>query len=87
MYSFDISEPLDKVFSKLNKKNPKIFKVIFKKISEIIENPHHYKNLRKPLHHLKRIHIGKSFVLVFSVNEKEKMIVFEEFDHHDNVYR
>ena len=30
-----------------------------------LNNPQHYKNLRKPLQHLKRIHVDKSFVLTF----------------------
>ncbi|MBR9683421.1 addiction module toxin RelE [Candidatus Woesearchaeota archaeon] len=87
MYSFDILEHLDKVLNKLSKKNPRQFQIIFKKIGEIIHNPHHYKNLRKPLQHLKRVHIDKSFVLIFSIDETEKRIIFEEFDHHDNVYK
>jgi len=60
--------------------------LIDNKIQEIRQNPQHYKNLRKPLHHLKRIHIDKSFVLVFSVDENRKHITIEDYDHHDNIY-
>ena len=74
MYSFDIKEHLDKILSKLSKKNPKQFEIIYNKISEVIQNPHHYKNLRKPLQHLKRVHIDKSFVLVFSIDEENKKV-------------
>ena len=87
MYSFDIKDHLDKALNKLSKKNPRQFEIILKKISEVIQNPYHYKNLRKPLQHLRRVHIDKSFVLIFSVNEKEKIILFKELDHHDRIYK
>ncbi len=87
MYSFEIRDHLDKLFRKIGKKNLKQLEIIYKKIEEVIQNPQHYKNLRSPLHHLKSIHIDKSFVLLFSVDEHLKKITFEEFDHHDNIYR
>lgn len=71
MYSFDIKGHLDRVFRKIRKKNPKQFEIIYNKIAEVIKNPYHYKNLKKPSQHLKRVHINKSFVLLFSVNEKK----------------
>ena len=61
--------------------------IIEKKIKEILQSPYHYKNLRKPLQDLKRVHIEKSFVLTFSVDEENKLIIFEDFDHHDNIYK
>ncbi|MFH1276540.1 MAG: addiction module toxin RelE [Candidatus Woesearchaeota archaeon] len=87
IYSFDISKNLDNILSKLAKKNPKRLQIIRNKIKEVIINPYHYKNLRNPLQHLKRVHVDKSFVLIFSVNENEKKVLFEEFDHHDNIYK
>ena len=84
MYSFDIKDHLDKALNKLSKKNPRQFEIILKKIAEVIQNPYHYKNLRKPLQHLRRVHIDKSFVLIFSVNEK---VLFKELDHHDRIYK
>jgi YafQ family addiction module toxin component len=87
MYKFNFTSHLDKLLSKLAKKNQKQFKIIENKIEEIIKNPHHYKNLRRPLQDLKRVHIDRSFVLVFSVDEKNKTILFENYEHHDNIYR
>ncbi len=86
MYSFDIKDSLDKKFSKIAKKNPKQLEIIYKKIEEVIQNPQHYKNLKSPMQHLKRVHINKSFILLFSVNEQGKKVIFEELDHHDNIY-
>ncbi|MBI2129206.1 hypothetical protein HYU07_03110 [Candidatus Woesearchaeota archaeon] len=86
MYSFDIKDSLDKKLSKISKKNPKQLEIIHKKIEEVIQNPQHYKNLKAPMQHLKRVHMDKSFILLFSVNEQEKKVIFEELDHHDNIY-
>lgn len=88
MYKYEIRKSLEKQFLKLAKKNPKQLLVIEKKIKEIIscKDINHYKNLRKPLNHLKRVHIDKSFVLIFSINENGK-IIFEEFNHHDVIYK
>lgn len=86
MYSFDIKENLDKKLSKISNKNPKQLEIIYKKVEEVIKNPQHYKNLKSPMQHLKRVHIDKSFVLLFSVNEQEKKVVFERIEHHDNIY-
>ncbi|MGK0209324.1 MAG: YafQ family addiction module toxin component [Patescibacteria group bacterium] len=87
MYSLDIRPSLQKKLAKLGRKNSLQAKMILKKSKKIIQNPHHFKNLRSPLQHLKRVHIDKHFVLVFSVNESEKLITLENFDHHDKIYR
>ena len=86
MYSLRISPEMDSIFSKLVKKNRKQYEVIMKKVQEIIENPQHYKNLRGPLQLFKRVHIDKHFFLLYSVDEDNKTITLEYFDHHDNVY-
>lgn len=87
MYSYELRKSVEKAFFKLAKKNPKQMDIIEKKINEIVQNPHHYKNLRKPMQHLKGVHIDKSFVLVFSVDEKKKTVVIEDYGHHDNIYK
>jgi len=86
MYSYEVSEGLDKIFFKFAKKDKMLMKIIDRKILEIVLNPNHYKNLRRPLQHLKRVHIGKSYVLCFSVDEVRKVVVFEVFGHHDRIY-
>jgi len=86
MYNIDTSPNIDKIFLKLSKKNPKQMEIIAKKVEEISLNPHRYKNLRAPLNHYKRIHIDKHFVLIFSVDENDKTIILQDYDHHDNIY-
>jgi len=86
MYSLEVRESVDRIFSKLAKKNPKQMQIIDKKIKQVLENPHHFKPLRAPMQHLRRVHIDKSFVLTYSVDEQKEIVILEDFDHHDNVY-
>jgi mRNA interferase RelE/StbE/toxin YoeB len=55
MYSLEVRESVDRIFSKLAKKNPKQMRIIDKKIKQILENPHHFKPLRAPMQHLRMI--------------------------------
>ncbi len=87
MYSIDIRPSLKKKLVKLAIKYPKQAEIIAKKSEEIVIDPHRYKNLRSPLNHWKRVHIDKHFVLTFSIDEKTKTVILEDFDHHDNIYK
>ncbi|PKK81204.1 MAG: addiction module toxin RelE [Thermoplasmata archaeon HGW-Thermoplasmata-2] len=86
MYGYELRKSVEKIFFKLAKKDSKLLKDAHRKIEEIRSNPNHCKNLRYPLQRLKRVHVGGSFVMVFSVDEARKIIIIEEFDHHDNIY-
>jgi len=33
------------------------------------------------------VHVGKKVVLVLSVDEEEHLVIIEDYDHHDNIYR
>lgn len=68
-YRFEIKPKLEKKLKKTEKKHPELFKAARNKINEIIQNPHHYKPLRYDLKGLKRVHLEKSFVLVFEIAE------------------
>ncbi|MFC1697857.1 type II toxin-antitoxin system RelE/ParE family toxin [Nanoarchaeota archaeon] len=87
MYEVIVRNTVEKAFFKLKKKNKKQLLIINKKVDELKINPHHYKNLKKPLQHLKRVHIDKSFILLFSVDEDNKTIYVEDYCHHDEAYQ
>ncbi|MDP6626821.1 MAG: hypothetical protein QGG50_02880 [Methanopyri archaeon] len=87
MYEYELRKSVEKTFFKLAKKDPDQLEIIFKKIDEIVINPHRYKNLRRPLQHLKRVHIDSNFVMVFSIDERTKTVIIEDYDHHDNIYK
>jgi len=87
MYTLSIRPSLKKKFEKLGIKNPKQAEIIAKKSEEIIIDPQRYKNLRAPLNHWKRVHIDSHFVLTFSIDEKTKTVILEDFEHHNKIYK
>lgn len=88
MYNFDVSENLEKKLNKLSKKDKDLYNQILKKIDEVLhsEAVEHYKNLRYNMKDSKRVHIGH-FVLIFQYKKEENLILFDDVDHHDNIYR
>lgn len=90
-FSFDLSDEVKTTIKVLVKKDKKTVEILNKKIKQIINSDEstieHYKNLRNELKEYKRAHIAKSFVLLFKVIKEEKHILFDRFDHHDNIYK
>jgi len=88
MREYEIKPSLFGKLTKISKKDKKRYEAIIKKINEIInsDNPEHYKNLRHDMKHSKRVHIGH-FVLVFSYDKNKDFISFEDYEHHDKVYK
>ena len=88
MYDFEVSEHLQDVMKKLSKKDKKLHEQLLKKIDELVNSYsiEHYKNLRYNMKDSKRAHIGP-FVLVFQYNKTKNSIYFDDFDHHDNIYK
>ncbi len=85
MYNLEVREIVDRIFSKLAKRDKVSFEYINKKIIEIRENPHHFKPLKSPMQNYRRVHIG-SYVLIYSIEEKAKTVIIERYKHHDEVY-
>ncbi len=90
MFDFNLTDELKLIIRKLVKKDKNKVDIINKKIKEIInrdeDSINHYKNLKYGLSDYKRVHIGKSFVLVFKVDIANNFILFADFDHHDKIY-
>lgn len=87
MYELALRRSVEKIFAKLAQKDSARLRLVITKIEEIRADPHRFKNLRRPLQHLKRVHVGKSHVLVFSVNDRSKVVIIEDYDHHDRIYQ
>ncbi|MBI3413457.1 MAG: type II toxin-antitoxin system mRNA interferase toxin, RelE/StbE family [Candidatus Aenigmarchaeota archaeon] len=87
MYLVSRRPKLDQIFKKLAKKNPTQLEMISNKLEEILEDPYRFKPLSNIMKGLRRVHIDRNFVLVYSIDEQNKTVVLEDFDHHDNVYR
>lgn len=90
-FKYDFSDELEATLIKLFKKDRKMYEAVIRKVEEIASRDEttidFYKNLRYDLKEYKRVHIGKSFVLLFKVFKKEKFILFDKFKHHDDVYK
>ena len=85
-YNLCISEELNKKFDKLSKKNKKQLEIINKKVQQILENLYHFKPLRGDMYGSRRVHIDKSFVLIYEIDEINKIVKLLDYDHHDNIY-
>jgi len=87
MYSDFYSEEITRKLFKLKKKDIRHYIIVRKKMDQILTNPEHsYKELRYGMKGVQRVHLGH-FVLIFRINHAEKIISFEDYDHHDNIYR
>ncbi|VVB90916.1 Uncharacterised protein [uncultured archaeon] len=82
-HSYEISERLERELDKLQKKNKNRFGIILKKMSEILDDPHHYKPLQYDMKGLRRVHIDKSFVLVFEIIIWESLIKHKKWSNKD----
>ena len=88
MRKFEIKPELYKKLVKLSKKDKKSYETVMRKIDEVTNSSsvEHYKNLRYNMKDSKRVHMGH-FVLVFSYDSSKDFISFEDYDHHDNIYK
>lgn len=85
-YLLEISEKLDAKFKKLAKKSRKQMEAIDAKVKQILENPYHFKPLKGDMHGSRRVHIEKSFILTYEIDEQGKTVKLLDYDHHDKVY-
>jgi YafQ family addiction module toxin component len=83
LYSEEIAGKL----AKLRKKDPVEYSQVRKKMDLILREPNHsYKFLAHDMKGFNRVHIGH-FVLVFRIDHDNKTVSFEDYDHHDNIYK
>ena len=85
---YEILPSLQKKLNKLSKRDSTLYGQVFNKIEEVISsaNVEHYKNLRHDMKDKKRVHLGH-FVLVFRFITAENKVIFDDFYHHDNIYK
>ena len=87
MYKLSVKESLDRKLKKLGKKDRELLLLIDKKVKEILQDPFRFKPLKKPLQNKRRVHVGRSFVLIYEINEEKSIVTLVDFDHHDNIYK
>jgi len=85
-YALFIDDGLKRVFSKIKKKDTLHAEILKKKIRSILLNPYHFKPLRGNMSGIRRVHVGKSFVLTYEILEDKKVVRLLDYDHHDKIY-
>jgi len=85
-YGLERKPHLDRAFAKLAKKDPVQLQAIHKKIKQILEGPYRFKPLGAKMKNMRRVHIHKSFVLVYEIHENEKIVELWDYDHHGRIY-
>ncbi|MCL4400489.1 type II toxin-antitoxin system mRNA interferase toxin, RelE/StbE family [Candidatus Parvarchaeota archaeon] len=86
MFHVEFSKELTRKLEKIKKKDHELFEATIKKIREIEKSPFGYKPLRYTMVGYYRVHILKSFVLTFKIDNSKQTITFEDLDHHDKIY-
>jgi mRNA-degrading endonuclease RelE of RelBE toxin-antitoxin system len=87
LYTDEYSDEIGCKLSKLKKRDLKQYLIVRKKMDWITANPfHRFKFLSEDMKGLNRLHFGH-FVLVFSIDHEKKTVSFEDYDHHDRIYR
>lgn len=87
MYDLEFTETANRILKKLGKKKPKQLRIAKKKIQQILDDPYRFKPLKHPLSHLRRVHVDKSFVLLYEIKKDNKTVVIWDYDHHDKIYK
>jgi len=85
-YELILPEHIDKIFSKISKKDKLQFEIITRKIQEILEDPHRFKPLTANMIGQRRVHI-RHFVLTYEILEDKKIVKILDYEHHDKVYQ
>jgi len=86
-YKLEIRKHMEEIFEKVAKKDPVQERAIKNKIKQILEDPYRFKPLKRPMQGKRRVHTFGPFVLVYSIQENEKCVVIEDYDHHDRIYK
>ena len=86
MYAQEVSSGCQKDIAKLIRKNWALKEALEKKLKQILENPYHFKSLGNLLKGRRRVHIYSCFVLLYIIDEPNKVVKLLKFGHHDEAY-
>jgi len=85
--AYSIDDALSKELSKMKKKDLTTYRIIMKQIEKVLDNPEAGKPLRSSLFGLRRLHIGRSFVLSYTYDKNYNEVKFLEYDDWDTFYK
>jgi len=84
-YKLVVDIEFKKILRNLSKNKKDILYRLDKQIDKIKKNPELGKPLRNILKNHRRIHVYKSFVLIYEIKQDKVRLV--DFDHHDVIYK
>jgi YafQ family addiction module toxin component len=84
-YDIELSNRLNKKLRKLQSKDNRHCRSVVNKILQLSENPQLGKPLGNILKGKRRVHIG-SLVLIYEIDENERLLKFLDIAHHDEAY-
>ena len=84
-YLISFSEDMSEKLRRLYKTDRLLYKRLEKKVDELKENPEMGKPMESYLKGSWRVHIGH-FVLMYTIDRKNKVVEFYKLEHHDKVY-
>ncbi len=85
-YELKVRKHVDRLFTKMARRDRRNLEIIYRKLGEVCEDPEKFKPLNAPMQNLRRVHVLKSFVIFYSIDETAHAVWIEDYDHHDNVY-
>ena len=85
-WALAVSPEFEQDYRKLCGKNAGLRRAVDKKVSQIRENPTHFKPLRTPLQGVRRVHLAGSYVLLFEPDVERRMVKLIRLAHHDVAY-
>ncbi|EKQ54497.1 MAG: cytotoxic translational repressor of toxin-antitoxin stability system [Methanobacterium sp. Maddingley MBC34] len=91
MYKIAFDPSFQAILNRLKERDPKAYNNVIKKIRQVAinleMNPSCCKNLKAPLQKYKRVHVNKSFVIVFQVDVRNSLMIVYDYDHHKRIYK
>lgn len=85
-WALEVSPEFEGDYRKLCAKNVGFRTAVDKKVTQILQNPLHYKPLRAPLQGVRRVHVAGSFVLLFEPDPRRTVARLLRLAHHDEAY-
>ena len=85
-WELEVSPEFERDYRKLCGRNAAFKHAVDSKVAQILENPLHYKPLRAPLHGVRRVDVGGSFVLMFEPVHRRQTVRLLRLAHHDEAY-
>ncbi|MGA7924208.1 MAG: type II toxin-antitoxin system RelE/ParE family toxin [Thermoplasmata archaeon] len=85
-WSLEVSPEFERDYRKLCGRNVGFKNAVDSKVSQVLQNPLHYKPLRAPLQRVRRVHVGGSFVLLFEPVSGRETVRLLRLAHHDEAY-